>query len=72
MLATDNMIWLWGTAILTTGLICGWLIAKVQASKSMERQIKQNQRQREELLQQLARVEAQVDAERRSIRKRSA
>ncbi len=66
MLATDNMIWLWGTAILTTGLICGWLIAKVQASKSMERQIKQNQRQREELLQQLARVEAQVDAERRS------
>ncbi|MCW8860662.1 MAG: DNA recombination protein RmuC [Deltaproteobacteria bacterium] len=59
-------IWILLSAALVLGFSCGWLISRLQAGQQQQRQSGKEQREREELLQQLARVEAQIEAERRS------
>ena len=61
---TQN-IWILLSAALVLGFICGWLIARLQTGRQLRQQSGQEQLKREELLQQLARVEAQIEAERR-------
>ena len=51
---------------LLTGLIGGWLFAKLQASQRSQQLLKGEQQAREKLLQQLARLEAQLEAERQA------
>ena len=58
-------IWILLSAALVLGFICGWLIARLQTGRQLRQQSGQGQHKREELLQQLARVEAQIEAERR-------
>ncbi|MDA3902440.1 MAG: DNA recombination protein RmuC [Desulfuromusa sp.] len=60
---TDN-IWLLLAATLHIGLACGWLIARLQAGQQLHQQLKNEQLEREKLLQQVARFEAQLEAER--------
>ncbi len=60
---TDNL-WILTAAALFIGLICGWLIARLQGHKHLHLQLGQEQAQREKLLQQVARFEAQLAAER--------
>jgi len=62
---TDN-IWILLTAALGLGLLCGWLIARLQANQHLHQQLGSEQLEREKLLQQVARIEAQLEAERRA------
>lgn len=61
-----NNQWILLIGALILGGLCGWLIARLQATQKLKRQTDREQQQREDLLQKLARVEAQVEAERRS------
>ncbi|MDX2478757.1 MAG: DNA recombination protein RmuC [Desulfuromusa sp.] len=60
---TDNL-WLLLAATLLIGLVCGWLIARLQAGQQLHQQLTNEQSEREKLLQQVARFEAQLEAER--------
>ncbi|SEA56463.1 DNA recombination protein RmuC [Desulfuromusa kysingii] len=60
---TDN-IWILPAATLIVGLFCGWLIARLQAHLLLHRERHKDQVERDQLLQQVARVEAQLEAER--------
>lgn len=60
---TDN-VWILLTAALVIGLVCGWLIARLQANQHLHQQLGHDQLEREKLLQQVARFEAQLVAER--------
>ena len=66
---TDNL-WLLLVAALTIGLICGWLIARLQAGQQLQKKIRTEQQEREKLLQQLARFEAQLEAEKQSSKEK--
>ena len=66
---TDNL-WLLLVAALTIGLICGWLIARLQAGQQLQKKIHTEQQEREKLLQQLARFEAQLEAEKQSSKEK--
>ena len=63
-LTNENIILL--TVTLVIGLICGWLTARLQAQQRLQQALKNEQHERENLLQQLARLEAQLEAEQRS------
>lgn len=63
MVLTDNL-WILLAAALLIGLICGWLIARLQATQRQQQTLKNEQLEREKLLQQVARFEAQLVAER--------
>lgn len=67
-LNSDTIILL-GAALLI-GLLCGWLIARLQAGQQLQQTLKTEQQEREELLQQLARMEAQLAAEKQSAREK--
>ena len=62
---TGNSLFLLSAAMLI-GLVCGWLVARLQAGQQLQKNQQENQKTREELLQQLARLEAQLEAEQRS------
>ena len=62
---TDNL-WIPLAATLLVGLICGWLIARLQANQRLQQKMNTEQQAREELLQQLARFEAQLEAEKQA------
>ena len=62
---SDNFSFLFAVALLI-GLLCGWLIARLQAGQQLQKTVKEGQQTREKLLQQLARLEAQLEAEQRS------
>ena len=57
-------------AALLLGLLCGWLIARLQASQRLQQLHTKDQNEREQLLQQVARLEAQVAAEKRSAQEK--
>lgn len=59
---TDNP-WLLLIGTLCIGLICGWLIARLQSHQRLLQQSGQEQSEREKLLQRVARFEAQLEAE---------
>jgi len=63
-LTTDTVILLIITLLL--GLLCGWLIARLQAGKRLQLTLQAEQNEREKLLQQLARLETQLESEQRS------
>ncbi|MBN2792616.1 MAG: DNA recombination protein RmuC [Desulfuromonadales bacterium] len=65
-MTVTNNLWVLLLGALILGGLCGWLIARLQTAQKLKLQTDLERRQREELLQQLARVEAQVEAERRS------
>ncbi len=67
-LNSDTIILL-GAALLI-GLLCGWLIARLQAGQQLQQTLKTEQQEREELLQQLARMEAQLAAEKQSAQEK--
>lgn len=54
------------TAALLIGLICGWLISRLQSSQRLQKLHNMEQHEREQLLQQVARLEAQLAAEKNS------
>ncbi|MEE4253028.1 MAG: DNA recombination protein RmuC [Desulfuromusa sp.] len=60
---TDNL-WILLATALAIGFFCGWLIARLQASQQLNRQLGNAQMERDKLLQQVARIEAQLEAER--------
>ena len=60
---TDNL-WILLATTLVIGFFCGWLIARLQASQQLNRQLGNAQMERDKLLQQVARIEAQLEAER--------
>ncbi len=62
---TDN-IWILLAATLIIGLVCGWLIAYLKAGQQLQKKLHSEQHVREDLLQQLARFEAQLEAERQN------
>jgi len=62
---TDN-IWILLAATLIIGLVCGWLIAYLKAGQQLQKKLLSEQHAREDLLQQLARFEAQLEAERQN------
>ncbi|MEA3362012.1 MAG: DNA recombination protein RmuC [Thermodesulfobacteriota bacterium] len=62
---TDN-IWIPLAATLITGLVCGWLIAYLVAAQKLQKKLDSEQQVRENLLQQLARFEAQLEVERQA------
>ena len=59
-----NNLWILLAVALVIGFFCGWLIARLQANQSLHRHISQEQLERDKLLQQVARIEAQLEAER--------
>ncbi len=69
MSLTDNF-WLLLVATLILGFICGWLIARLQTGQYLQQQLGKEQQKREDLLQQLARFEAQFEAERRNSKEK--
>ncbi len=66
---TDNNTFFLAVTLLT-GLICGWLISRLQANQRLHQVVKEEQLKREKLLQQLARVETQLEAEQHSGREK--
>ncbi|MFK5927282.1 MAG: DNA recombination protein RmuC [Desulfuromusa sp.] len=66
---TDNL-WILLAATLVTGLVCGWLISRLQANLRLQQKMDTEQQAREELLQQLARFEAQLEAEKRGSKEK--
>ena len=62
---TDNL-WILLAATLVVGLVCGWLIARLQADQRLQQKMNTEQLEREKLLQQLARFEAQLEAEKQA------
>ncbi len=58
-------IWMLLAAALLLGFICGWLAAYLRADRKTRARSRLEQQQREELLQQLTRVETQLEADRR-------
>lgn len=65
-MTVTNNLWVLLLGALILGGLCGWLIARLQTAQKFKLQTDLERGQREELLQQLARVEAQIEAERRS------
>ncbi len=63
MLPLMDNLWILLTAALVIGLFCGWLIARLQATQLQQQTSKNEQLEREKLLQQVARFEAQLVAE---------
>ncbi|MEA3544839.1 MAG: DNA recombination protein RmuC [Thermodesulfobacteriota bacterium] len=69
MLLTDNL-WILLAAALVIGLACGWLIARLQAGQRLQQTLTSEQQEREKLLQQSARFEAQLEAEKQSSKEK--
>lgn len=59
-------IWLAFLGALLLGLLCGWLLARVQASRQAEQHEREERRQREQLLQQVARYQTELEAEQKN------
>ncbi len=53
-------------ATLLTGVVCGWLVARLQASQRLQQALQKERQEREDLLQQLARLETQLEGEQRA------
>ncbi|MCF6266498.1 MAG: DNA recombination protein RmuC [Desulfuromusa sp.] len=66
---TDN-IWILLAATLIIGLVCGWLTAYLIAAHKLQKKMSSEQHVRENLLQQLARFEAQLEAERHASKEK--
>ncbi len=58
--------WLILAGVLCIGLLCGWLLGRLQGDKTLHQQQHKEQAEREKLLQQLASLSAQLSGERKS------
>ena len=66
---TENF-WLFFAVALLLGLLCGWLIGRLQAAGKLRRDLENERQTREKLQQDLVRFEAQLAAERQSSREK--
>lgn len=69
MIITENP-WLWIGASSLVSLLCGYLIARLQANLKIRKIVSDNRSEREAGLQQSARLEAQLEAEQRGHREK--
>ncbi len=63
MTPVTDQLWIFLAATLVIGFASGWVIARLQANQQRQQQLSQEQLEREKLLQQVARVEALLQAE---------
>lgn len=61
-----NETWILLACALTLGLLCGWLIGRLQVGKRLQQQLSEEQAQREKSLQQVASLTAQLTSERKA------